>query len=60
MRWSTVKPAPKEWNLWFAWYPVTIGNERVWLEWVERKTTAYGAWGDVVLCHEYCTPTWYG
>jgi hypothetical protein len=27
----------EKWNPWFAWYPVTVGNERVWLETVERK-----------------------
>jgi hypothetical protein len=27
----------KQWNDWFAWHPVTVGNKRVWLEFLERK-----------------------
>lgn len=28
----------KEWRPYFAWWPVkTIDNQKVWLEWVERK-----------------------
>lgn len=30
---------PFIWNKWFAWYPVTIGNNWHWLEYVERKYT---------------------
>lgn len=26
-----------KWERWFAWYSVTIGDEDVWLEFVERK-----------------------
>ena len=42
-----------KWNIynegkWFAWYPVRVGNKRVWLEYVMRiKTLAdayYGGW----------------
>lgn len=25
-----------EWRGWFAWHPVTVRGERVWLRWVER------------------------
>jgi len=25
-----------KWHPWFAWYPVTIKGQFVWLEWVER------------------------
>jgi len=38
MRWKiykTVHEAP--WKLWFAWYPVSIGEEKVWMEWVLRR-----------------------
>jgi hypothetical protein len=28
-----------DWHPWFAWYPVEVGNEIVWLESVERKMT---------------------
>jgi hypothetical protein len=31
------KDRREEWHRWFAWYPVRIGNQRVWLETVERK-----------------------
>ena len=27
----------RKWHKWFAWHPVRIGNERVWLETVERQ-----------------------
>jgi hypothetical protein len=33
-------PAAKysaDWHRWFAWHPVTVGNQIAWLEWVERK-----------------------
>lgn len=29
----------KEWHDWFAWHPVRIHNEIVWLEIVERRRT---------------------
>ncbi len=45
------KPATKkhEWHDWFAWYPVRIGSERIWLERVRRKGKFFedscgGAW----------------
>lgn len=37
MRWRNDKLKwLHEWHRWFAWYPVTIGKDRVWLETVER------------------------
>jgi len=27
------------WRRWFAWYPVVIDDEWVWLEYVERRET---------------------
>lgn len=38
MRWR-IKPKPKrtEWHLWFAWFPVPIDQQYVWLERVYRK-----------------------
>jgi hypothetical protein len=27
----------EKWHRWFAWYPVRIGEQRVWLEWVDRR-----------------------
>lgn len=35
MRW---KAKDNWWHLWYAWYPVNIDGEYVWLEWVERYT----------------------
>jgi hypothetical protein len=29
------------WCRWFAWYPVSVGGERVWLEWVERRFAGF-------------------
>jgi len=45
MRW---KPEPyvnpkESWHTWFAWRPVWIGKEYVWLEKVERKLTYIAA-----------------
>jgi hypothetical protein len=53
MRWSRLPKPRKEWRKWFAWYPVDVGDEVVWLEWLERKTTLYGACGEFVAFHEY-------
>lgn len=27
----------RKWSKWFAWYPVRIGDELVWLETVQRR-----------------------
>ena len=35
MRWR-YQPAT-EWHRWFAWYPVVIEGQWVWLETVERR-----------------------
>jgi hypothetical protein len=44
MRWKNADKT--SWHKWFAWYPVTIdGNEKVWLETVERQAT----WSQVGL-----------
>lgn len=34
MRWLTA-PA-RGWHRWFAWHPVVVGDQWVWLETVER------------------------
>ena len=46
MRWRTETWNEKckrlgTWRKWFAWYPVMIDNEKVWLEWVYRRTKVY-------------------
>lgn len=38
MRWKIPEPrVVNPWKAWFAWHPVEIGNQKVWLEWVDRK-----------------------
>ena len=48
MRWSSVDKQNeyKEWRSWFAWYPVRIGCNYVWLEVIERKLFAYRSGDD--------------
>jgi hypothetical protein len=36
MRWKAPRDQ-EEWHPYFAWFPVTVGRQRVWLEWIERK-----------------------
>lgn len=36
MQWEKQIYAERKWHKWFAWYPVSIGNRRYWLEYVER------------------------
>lgn len=39
MRWQNYKKGDViGWRPWFAWHPVVIGSEKVWLEWVERRS----------------------
>ena len=51
MKWKT-GPSPheqemvriakmKQWHTWFAWYPVTVGEDRVWLETVLRRGSVH-------------------
>lgn len=40
MRWKTASSglAPRfHWHSWFAWYPVVVDKEWIWLEFVFRK-----------------------
>lgn len=32
-------PSKQDWHKWFAWHPVSVGNEAVWLEVIERKVS---------------------
>ena len=54
MKWSTRKRETKrrekyrkkeEWHKWFAWFPVSEGYYRYWLEFVDRKYKP-GWWDD--------------
>jgi hypothetical protein len=59
MRWNTETFAEKckrleTWRPWFAWRPVVIDNERIWLEWIFRRTKVYyGGMGDVMYEVEF-------
>lgn len=48
MRWSAVPPKGPVWRKWFAWYPVRIGDEWVWLEMVERTVLGQTEYGPIV------------
>ena len=37
MRWSIYRRRRVRWVKWFAWYPVKVEEEWVWLEWVDRS-----------------------
>lgn len=44
------------WRPWFAWRPVVIDGERVWLEWIFRRTkvhTPYYSGGDALYEVEF-------
>lgn len=48
MRWKseTIDERRKRletWRPWFAWRPVVVDNERVWLEWIFRRTKMHYA-----------------
>lgn len=43
MRWRYSPPKPRPlWTPWFAWMPVYIDGQMVWLEWVERTCVGTG------------------
>ena len=41
MRWTPKKQYG--WHPWFAWRPVDVGADKVWMSWVERKYDHDGA-----------------
>ena len=59
MRWQTETFNEKQkrlaqWRPWFAWRPIMIGNERVWLERVYRRYRMhYGPAGETYYEVEY-------
>lgn len=55
MRWVIRRNTDRlqNWHQWFAWHPVTIGSNIVWLERVERKGTYMAGWGDAWWSWEY-------
>jgi hypothetical protein len=47
MRWRYKPPRDLcEPHLWFAWFPVRIGRQTIWLERVTR--VGYSTWGGIV------------
>jgi len=46
MRWKSRWLKKFEWHKFFAWYPVLIDDEYVWLEWVEKRTEAESTFGN--------------
>jgi len=43
MKWSNYNEKVK-WHKWFAWYPVIVGDNEVWLETVERRFIGRSKW----------------
>ena len=57
MRWKQkARRAPVEWSRYFAWHPVTVGEETVWTEWVERKSEDWCCGGCGGTSHYYRFP----
>jgi hypothetical protein len=50
MRWQSRPSNKREWHRWFAWHPIKIDHQWVWLETVHRK------W--MMNPGDYC-PTWH-
>jgi hypothetical protein len=43
--WDTARTRLTQWHRWYAWFPVRVGEQRVWLEWIERKLyPVYEGW----------------
>lgn len=40
MRWTASTFDPFKWHTWFAWCPVIVNGQSVWLERIERKHVA--------------------
>lgn len=62
MKWPITKVEKDltEWHTWFAWFPVTIGNNMHWMELVSRRalnTTGDDPEGWIVW--EYAEVVWY-
>lgn len=63
MRWSrTLQGNPEacsrtRWHKWFAWYPVELFDEWVWLETIWRKGERYGGgFGETIWIWQYDDP----
>lgn len=47
MRWKHKTFDQYEWHQWFAWYPVVVECEWVWLERVERRASRRAYPGEI-------------
>lgn len=43
----------RQWHYWFAWYPVTVGDQVVWLETIERRGEPMLGLMDIHVVWEY-------
>lgn len=39
---------PALWEPWFAWHPVKIGDQRVWLKRIYRRVVPYGTYANIM------------
>jgi len=42
-----IPPKKTLWRRWFAWYPVNVSGQQVWLEWIWRRKEFMGYFYDV-------------
>lgn len=62
MRWKKSERSKRtihHWHVWFAWYPVTVSGEVVWLEKVERRGDKFNKSFSPVRTFEYRNPDRY-
>lgn len=44
MRWNCKQPEYKDkgkWHSWYAWFPVKVKNEWVWMEYIKRRQVIF-------------------
>ena len=45
--WAEKAFAKEQWHQWFAWHPVRVGDECIWLETIYRKGTYHASIAEV-------------
>lgn len=54
MKWKLREERPRlEWKPYFAWWPVQIEGQMVWLEWVKRRSEWWVSSGECGVSHSY-------
>lgn len=43
----------EEWHPWFAWIPVIVEDELVWLEWIETRQIIQDGYAGQIINQEY-------